>query len=569
MTSDHLPRNGIVLGLIDSQNDCGACVVEDGRVLSAVNEERLTGRKLQGGFPTESLEEVLDIAGLGYGDVDVIAVSGLLTPPPYARLVRGIQEIECDVRASKKEGPVSVVSDLVKFRFGLNIIEPTSTAGRNLSRTIPALIRKDLPRPLRDTPIVPIDHHITHLAGAYFISGRDEVLAITADGQGDGRSLSVAKCEGGAIDIVHEMSANDSFGLFYSEVTRWMGFLRHRHEGKTLGLSAHGDAAAVDIEFPFTDEGVYTGRLGRAAQSDLARSFAGYRKEDVAAWVQHNLEERMTALVDRLVERTGIPHLALSGGVFANVRLNQRLWELPSVKSVFVVPHMGDGGCAMGAALAWARPRPRLLDDVFLGRSYTDDEVERSLDRSGVGHERPADRESTVADLLAKGDVVGRFHGRAEWGPRALGNRSILLQATDGKVLDWLNERLKRTEFMPFAPLVLEEEVRKCFKRVSGARQPAAYMTITFDTTTWMREHCPGAVHVDGTARPQIVSARTTPMLHKILALYHEATGLPVLINTSFNLHESPMVYRPEDAIRSYKAGAVDHLAIGPFLASA
>lgn len=569
MTSDHLPRKGIVLGLIDSQNDCGACVVEDGRVLAAVNEERLTGRKLQGGFPTRSLEEVLDIAGLGYGDVDVIAVSGLLTPPPYARLVRGIQDIECDVRASKKEGPISVISDLVKFRFALNIIEPTSMTGRRLVDIVPALIRKDLPRPLRDRPVVPVDHHITHLAGAYFISGRDTVLAISADGQGDGRSITVARCEGGAIDIIHEMTANDSYGLFYSEVTRWLGFLRHRHEGKTLGLAAHGDHNAVDVVFPFTEDGRYTGRFGRAGQSDLTHLFAGYRKEDVAAWVQHHLEQRMTALVDRLVERTGIPHLALSGGVFANVRLNQKLWELPSVESVFVVPHMGDGGCAMGAALAWSRPRPRLLDNVFLGRAYSEYEVKRSLDRAGVDHERPADLESSVADLLAKGAVVGRFDGRAEWGPRALGNRSILVHATDGKVLDWLNERLKRTEFMPFAPLVLEEEVRKCFKRLSGARQPAAYMAITFDTTRWMREHCPGAVHVDGTARPQIVSARTTPKLHRILALYHEATGLPVLINTSFNLHESPMVYRPEDAIRSFNAGAVDHLAIGPFLASA
>jgi len=168
--------------------------------------------------------------------------------------------------------------------------------------------------------------------------------------------------------------------------------------------------------------------------------------------------------------------------------------------------------------------------------------------------------------LLADGKVVGRFRGRAEWGPRSLGNRSILVQATDVAVLDWLNDRLNRSEFMPFAPLVLEERVEQCFGDITGAELPATTMTITLNCTPWMRKHCPGVVHVDGTARPQIVSAKTAPRLHRLLRLYEEETDLPALINTSFNLHETPMVYGPADAVRTFKEGAVDYLAIGPYL---
>ena len=561
-------RKGVVLGLVDSQNDCGACIIKDGNILAAVNEERLTQKKLQGGFPKLSLDEVLDIAEFTYTDVDVIAVGGILTPPPYARLVRQLQAMEGEVRASCSGGPVPFLSDLVQDRLGLNIIDPGSWGGGLLARTIPALMRKDLPRPIRDRPIVPIDHHVAHTAGAYFLSGHDPVLGITADGLGDAYSLTVNRCAGGRIERLDAMNGNDSFGMFYSAITQWLGFLPHRHEGKTLGLSAHGDWKAVDALFPFTDSGTYLGRWGRAGMPELDRMFAGYRREDVAAWVQHHTEERMTELVAQWVGRTGLSHLALAGGVFANVRLNQRLWELEGVDSMFVHPHMGDGGLAVGAALACARPASAPLDDLYLGKAFTDNEVRSTLERAHVPYNRPADLEAEVAKLLADGKVVGRFHGRAEWGPRALGNRSILAHATDGAVLDWLNDRLKRTEFMPFAPLVLEEQIEQCFGDISGAELPATTMTITLDCTAWMRKHCPGAVHMDGTARPQIVSAKTTPRLHRLLKLYEENTGLPVLINTSFNLHEAPMVYDPAGAVRTFTEGAVDFLAIGPYLAS-
>ncbi|MDP6626410.1 MAG: carbamoyltransferase C-terminal domain-containing protein [Methanopyri archaeon] len=561
-------RKGVVLGLVDSQNDCGACIVKDGIILAAVNEERLTQKKLQGGFPKLSLEEVLDISGLSYTDVDVIAVGGILTPPPYARLIRRLQAIEGDVRASSSGGIVPFVSDLVQERLELNIINPGSWGGGFLARTIPALIRKDLPLPIRDRPIIPIDHHVAHIAGAYYLSGHDPVLGITADGQGDGYSLTVNRCASGRIERLYTMNGTDSFGMFYSAITKWLGFLPHRHEGKILGLSAHGDWNAVDAPYPFTDSGTYLGRWGWAGMPELDRMFAGCRREDVAAWVQHHTEERMTELVAQWTGRTGLFHLALSGGVFANVRLNQRLWELEGVDSVFVLPHMGDGGLAVGAALACARPVSAPLNSLYLGKAFTDDEVRSALELAHIPYDHPADLEAEVVKLLADGKVVGRFHGRAEWGPRALGNRSILVHATDGAMLDWLNERLNRTEFMPFAPLVLEEQIEKCFVDITGAELPATTMTITLDCTAWMRKNCPGAVHIDGTARPQIVSAKTTPRLHRLLKLYEEKTGLPVLINTSFNLHEAPMVYNPAGAVRTYKEGAIDSLAIGPYLTS-
>jgi carbamoyltransferase len=228
----------------------------------------------------------------------------------------------------------------------------------------------------------------------------------------------------------------------------------------------------------------------------------------------------------------------------------------------------------VGAALAAyydrePRPRPntRCLDTVYLGPAYTPTEIAAALSGSQVEFHESRDLEAEVARLLAQGAVVARFDGRLEYGPRALGNRTILYQATDPTVNDWLNVALVRTEFMPFAPAVLAEAADRCFERVDGAERTARFMTITFDCTPWMKEHCPGVVHLDGTARPQLVHAEDNPSFYRILKEYEQLTGLPALINTSFNMHEEPIVCSPQDAIRAFQLGHLDYLAIGPFIA--
>jgi carbamoyltransferase len=207
------------------------------------------------------------------------------------------------------------------------------------------------------------------------------------------------------------------------------------------------------------------------------------------------------------------------------------------------------------------------MDHVYLGPDFSEREMETALNDAGVSFERPADLEATIARCVARGYVVARSTGRMEYGPRALGNRTILYRPDDRSVNDWLNERLERTEFMPFAPSTLAEEADRCFKNMDGARDAARFMTITFDCTEEMRERCPGVVHVDGTARPQLVRQQDNAAYHRIIREFMKITGLPSVVNTSFNIHEEPIVCSPADAVRAFLYGHLDMLAMGPFLA--
>jgi carbamoyltransferase len=269
------------------------------------------------------------------------------------------------------------------------------------------------------------------------------------------------------------------------------------------------------------------------------------------------------------VKKTGLRNLVLSGGVVANVKLNQRLKGIEGVDNIFIHPNMGDGGCGTGAALLQFADNPALkrpLNDVYFGPDYTPAQIGDALKRSQLPATQYKPIEPKIAMLIASGKVVARFDGRMEYGPRALGNRSILYHAKEPAVNQWLNQRLGRTEFMPFAPSTLYEHREACYKNIKGGEYAALFMTLTFDCTEPMKRDCPAAVHVDGTARPQLVSAESNPSFHRILTEYHKLTGMTSVINTSFNMHEEPIVCSPDDAIRAFLQGNLDYLAIGDFL---
>ena len=280
-------------------------------------------------------------------------------------------------------------------------------------------------------------------------------------------------------------------------------------------------------------------------------------------------------LVTYWLERTKNYNVALAGGLFANVKINQRVHEIPGVEGVFVHPGMGDEGMPVGAALglyyelSGVKYDPSFVttEHVYLGPSYSDKEIAAELEKEGVEASLHENIEAEIAQLLADGSVVARFNGGMEYGPRALGNRTILYRADDPTVSYWMNNALKRTEFMPFAPVVMAEYADQCFDNVQGAENTARFMTITFNCTEWMNEHCPGVVHIDNTARPQLVSEADNPSMYHILDEFNKLTGVPVLINTSFNMHEEPIVCSPYDAIRAFKLGHLDYLAIGNWLA--
>jgi carbamoyltransferase len=386
---------------------------------------------------------------------------------------------------------------------------------------------------------------------------------------------------GGRFTEQASLSSFDSLGAFYSYVTQICGFKAGRHEGKITGLAAYGQPAYLPQlrQIMATQNGTVKNVANvffLSALRELERLLPpDFSHRDLAASVQVHTEDLVVHMVRHWLERTRHPDVALAGGLFANVKINQRVLEIPGVQSVYVHPAMSDAGMSVGAALAVyhdqlgrrARPGVPAMEHVYLGPEYSDEEIRAALHRHGVEAVRHDDIEREIGQRLAEGAVVARFNGRMEYGPRALGNRTIFYQATDPSVNFWMNDALKRTEFMPFAPIVMAEHAGMCFKNVEGAENTARFMTITFECTEWMARHCPGVVHVDNTARPQLVGEHDNPSAHRILKEYYRRSGIPCLINTSFNMHEEPIVCSPDDAIRAFQLGNLDYLAIGQWLA--
>jgi carbamoyltransferase len=413
-------------------------------------------------------------------------------------------------------------------------------------------------------------HHNTHAANAFYASGMDEALVVTLDGYGSGNAGGIYQGGPNGIRNLIRFSFPNSLGQFYEHVTSALGFKPSRHEGKIVGLAAYGNkellTPALLDRFVLKDGDI----VMRAAGNYLfARALAEtYSKRDIAAAYQNVLEVVATRTVGWWLKKTGMKKVVMSGGVHANVKLNQRLREIAEVEEIFVYPNMGDGGCGTGAAMMAFDPAVRWgpLENVYYGPDYSEQEIADALHRNGLPAERMDNIEERVAELLSQDAIIGRFNGRMEYGPRSLGNRSVLYPPKDPAVNQWLNKQLGRTEFMPFAPAALASEAHKLFRNLNGCEKTAEFMTVTFDCTEKMKQKCPAAVHVDGTARPQLVSEKTNASFHRILKRFHELSGIPALINTSFNMHEEPIVCSPDDAIRAFMLGNIDYLAIGDFL---
>ena len=562
-----------ILGISDGKEG-SACLVDNGKLIYAVGEERLSRVKMHPGFPKNSVDRIFSEHG---DSIDAIAVGGIVSPFILTRIFRHLHMVESEI-LSGKDDMRALISNFIKFKLKWPLIKPDSLWSITQKPFLVRLLKRDLPEKRRRKPLVFVDHHLAHASSAYFTSCKEKVLCITADGYGDGVSLTINVCENGNIKRVYEIDARDSFGLFYSLITLMLGFKSHMHEGKITGLAAYGNAENVDVKFPFVSNGrkiLYNGEWGKKGIKKIAEKLNGYSREDIAAWLQKNLEMEICRIVKKWVNDTRIGDVVLAGGVFANVKLNQRICGLPEVKSVYVFPDMGDGGLSAGAALyVWSKGmksqkselKYQNLDHVYLGWGYSRKEIERELIKHGLDYKFHREIEPIIAKLLSKGKTVARFTGKMEFGPRALGNRSVLYQATDQTVNDWLNKKLGRTEFMPFAPSTLIEYAGLCYKNYKKALHAAQFMTVTFRCTNWMKEKCPGTVHVDGTARPQLVNKKYNPSFYRIIDEYRKITNIPTIINTSFNMHEEPIVENPNDAVKAFVSAKLDYLAIGNYL---
>ena len=411
--------------------------------------------------------------------------------------------------------------------------------------------------------------------GAFLCSPYDDSIVMTCDGRGDFQSLTVSECDCDGRRVLQREISIDSIGYFYGRITRLLGFRPNRHEGKVTGLAAFGNPLPcrplMERMIKLNDS-----RLCANCGTWYEPSYNGYSDElisaiteqnpcDVAAAAQSHLEDLLCdILAKHLVNGKG-RNVCLAGGVFGNVRLNQKIRELPGVRSVFVLPCMGDGGLSLAAAVTASfrlyQQRPSLTT-MALGPTGEIFTIQCNLEKSDLVC-RSVKGISSLSEYLRKDKVVGVVRGRMEFGPRALCNRSILYHAHDQTLNDWLNKRLRRNEFMPFAPVTAENLAPLCYKGWRPSDICARYMTMTYDCTDLMRRTCPATVHVDGTARPQIVRAQDDAEMFELLNDWHNRTGEPSLVNTSFNCHEEPIVKSSADALKALQTGVVDALMLG------
>lgn len=556
-----------ILAIQSGIHDSSAAAFDDYRLIAAASEERFSRVKGQGDIPWLAIDEVLQIAGWRRNDVDAIATTrGLF--PTYHQKFSLSRELYYTVQ--RWRGRERRYRDLAVLcnRFG--------TADTHRLFRTPEFLKDNSFR--ADTQLHFVNHHEAHALAALFYTDWNDALVYTSDGVGDNVSYSMRSLKDGVLTCHYGddrwLTANpnrNGIASAYGYATQACGFRMLRHEGKLTGLAAYGQPDLAErmaacfrfndangqIESDFADWDA----IGRA----ILTICKDQKRETIAASVQQIAEDFTLRSVRWWIERTGARRLALAGGLFANVRLNRLLAESLPIDEVFVFPAMGDEGLCVGAALGvlqrrdgtttWLNQRRR-LDDVYLGRNF-DDRIDATLDGDGIA-KLAGDPVATTVALLRAGKAGAIYTGRMEFGPRALGARSIIGSPSDHAINDSLNHRLDRSEFMPFAPFVLEEDAARVFEISDLNRYAARFMTITCAVRPEWRDKIPAVVHVDGTARPQIVNERSNPLFAAILRRFRDETGLPVLINTSFNVHEEPIVNRPEECLQALRDNRID-----------
>jgi len=571
----------MVVGVHNGHN-AAAALVSDGILAFALQEERLTRVKNQGGLPKLTLQQIAsdfpaDEPSQKYFPV---AFGGRnLTACAWQRdaILQTYGQTTCGTvgglkRLARRSAFISDTINLVKFR--------------NLENELKHVLPGVNPHPTG------FDHHLCHAAATYFGWGNmdDKILVLTCDGAGDCACGTVSIGEHGTLRPIARTEESHSVGAFFGKITYLLGMVPMEHEYKVMGLAPYaenaGEAARMAEEFgqlfEFDPQNPMVWRRKNGSPSMqfaadyLSELIRRKRFDHVAAGAQLFVEQFLTQWVQHTIRLTGIPRVALSGGVFMNVKANKRILELPEVEELFVFPSCGDESNAIGAAWLDYRQKfqeiPQPLQHLYLGTASSEDQIERAIQNykftNAILIEAPKDIERRVADLLAKNNIVARFKGRCEFGARALGNRSILANAADTHAVRTINSMIKCRDFwMPFAPSVLAERSADYFRKPKP--MPAPHMIMTFDTHAEKRSAIAAAIHPqDFTGRPQEVFEQTNPSYYKLIKYFEELTGEALILNTSLNLHGEPVVCSPEDALRVFDVSGLQHLAIENVLLS-
>lgn len=601
----------VILGIhCGYMHDSSAALVVDGELKAAILQERMSRKKKDPYFPREAILKCLEISGVQPEEVDVVALAAVdIQYQPYAQSQDyfngegGYFTVHRQLQTS-----IDRLSELaLRAEFKFNKRQGKTPFGDLLKTYLHGLgIRKDAHFEF-------CDHHVCHAASAFFLSGSikaDNGYIFAVDSYGDGKCATVYKFgpEDGFPQKVLEMSSGVSPGLMYSTTTKYLGMKPNRHEGKVTGLAGYGDPAVLyeetaqflkyrpdrrSFEIPCHNEPPVHKAVRRAKvamglptenqyaiANRMAKAFAGHTKENIAAAVQQRFDDEIRAFVKDVVGDETPSCFLLVGGIFANVRTNALIGNMYPSTEVVVHPGMTDEGVSVGAAFysnykVNGNSTRQPLNDVYFGPGYDLADVKQfvsTLDTEKYLVEkfdtRGTQGEKRVAGLVAEGNAVGLFQGRMEYGPRALGNRTILADPRDGKVNEWLNGRLKRTEYMPFAPVIMEENADDVFEIPETFRYTCDFMTIIVDVKEQWKERIPGVVHVDGTARPQFIRKTQNPVYYNILKHFNEITGIPTMINTSFNAHEEPILEHPSQGLYSLEQECVKYLYLYPYLIS-
>jgi len=535
-----------VLGVNAVFHDPSAALIVDGRIVAAAEEERFSRRKhgkRPVPFSTWELPEgaarwCLDTAGIGADELDAVAYS----------------------------------YDPALVDHSLTGLDPSAEPVRtDYARRAPAFLRTALPG--LDPDIVHfVPHHVAHAASAGLCGPLGDCAVLVVDGRGERASSLAGHYRDGELTVLATQQLPHSLGLMYEDLTDHLGFLRSSDEYKVMALASYGTPRFLaDLHryvFATGDGGFRTEPVdwSRWAPRGSAAGEMTDDHADLAASVQACLEEVLLDLADWLHRRTGSPRLAFAGGVALNCVANTRLYAEGPFGEIWVQPAAGDAGTALGAAAHVAtrfdRP-PAPMSGADLGRGFADEEVEATLRRAGLSYERPPDLAAVVGAALAEDALVGWFDGRAEFGPRALGHRSLLAHPGRPRNLQRLNDVKGREQFRPVAPMVLAHRAAEVFDR---GPLPSPYMLFVHDVRPEWRERLPVVTHVDGTARVQTVDAADHPRLAATLTEFEARTGLPVVVNTSFNTAGRPMVDQPRDALECFGSTPIDLLVLGPFV---
>jgi carbamoyltransferase len=568
------------LGINAVFHDCSACLVEDGKVIAAAEEERFT--RIKHGkrpvpftvwqLPFHAIDYCLAAAGIRLADVDHVAYScdPQLLPggvPPEAAIALPLEPSKNPRQDGLSPWDPLVLSYIVN-------------APRQLAGGAPHHLQERFRDVRFDGPFRWhfVDHHLAHEASAFLAAPFENAAVLVMDGRGERATTSYGIFEHGDYRRIRQINLPHSLGLLYEEVTSHLGFLHSSDEYKVMALASFGEPVHADLfreVLQYKGDGEY-----RVRKTDWAELLGPARRRgeefarahmDIARSLQLVLEEVVLKMAAWLHEQTQADNLCMAGGVALNCVMNSRLRDLGPFRRVWVQPAAGDAGTALGAALwidrqqagaAARKEKSWQMDHAFLGPEYGDDEIEAFLRQAKLPFRRADDIAEAGAELLAQGKVLGWYQGRMEFGPRALGARSILASPIDADMQARLNLIKDREDFRPVAPVVLEEEVADWF--ANGHAAP--FMVFVFDVRPDRADRIPAVRHVDGTARVQTINRAQNAPYYDLLQAFRKRTGVPVLINTSFNTRGEPIVCTPRDAVESYLTTPLDALAIGPFI---